>query len=189
MLLLVLAYGHVVGVVDEDVHCHEGGVGEEAGVNAGVVALVADDFLFDFIAVGVDAESLARLVFEGCRAHKFADAYMHVHEQVHLRNLRYVALHIKDVLFRVETCGKVFRKYLLHAFVEGLRVRVGGQGVEVGDEIAAVEVVLHPDEFLESAIIVAEMEVAGGADTAQHHFLASVGAEIAILFCCRSCLF
>ena len=47
--------------------------------------------------------ALAGLVLERGGAHEFADSGMHVHQQIHLGNLRDIALHIDDVFLRVET--------------------------------------------------------------------------------------
>ena len=52
-----------------------------------------------------------------------------------------------------------------------LGVRVRGQGMEVGNEEAAVIVVLHSHEFTQSSIIVAQMKISGRTDSTEHHFL------------------
>ena len=178
MLFLVLAYRHEVGVVDEYVDGHQRGVGEQSGVDALAGGLVAHDVALDvvFLALllGGDAEGLAGLVLERCRAHEFADAGVHVHQQVHLGNLRHVALHIYYIALRVEAGGYVFGQDLLHVLVEHLRVGMGGEGVEVGDDEAAVVVVLHAHELIQSAEVVAQVQIAGGADAAEHYFLLAI---------------
>ncbi len=63
MLLLVLAYGHLVGLLDEDVNSHECGIGEQTGVDT-LVGVGSDYLLLDVLAVVGDAELLAGLVFE-----------------------------------------------------------------------------------------------------------------------------
>ena len=88
MLFLILAYGHFGRFLDKDVHGHQGGVGEQAGIDP-FVALGAYDLMFDFIVLRsfgstFDAESLAGLVLERGCAHEFSDAYVHVQKYIHL---------------------------------------------------------------------------------------------------------
>ena len=154
VLFLVLAYGHEVGVVDQDVHGHQGGVGQQTGVDT-LVGLIAYDFLFYLVALGMDAQGLARLVLERGGAHQLADAHVHVHQQIHLRNLGHVALDVDGVLVGVEAGGQVFRQDVLHVLVQHLRVGMRGEGVEVGHEVTAVVVVLHAHEVAQGAVIVA----------------------------------
>ena len=162
-------------MVDEDVDGHKRRVGEEAGVDA-LVGLVADDVFLDLVGIGVDAESLAGLVFERGGAHELTDADVHVHQQIHLRDLGDVALHVDHVLVGIESGGEIFGQDVFHVLVEHLGVGMSGERVEVGHEITAIVVVLHAHEFIEGTVIVAQMEVARGADAAEHYlFLAVAG--------------
>lgn len=165
MLFLVLAYGYFMGFLDEDVDGHEGGVGEEAGVYA-LVGVVADDLFFDVLAVvvGLDAELLAGFVLEGGCAHEFADADVHVEQEIHFRDFGYVALDEDCSLFGVNACGEVFCEDVFDILVKCVGFGIGCEGVEVSDEEEAVVVVLHFHEFAECAVVVAEVEVACGTD-------------------------
>ena len=59
------------------------------------------------ISLSISSESevipsaLRALSLKGGGAHEFADSGMHVHQQIHLGNLRDIALHIDDVFLRV----------------------------------------------------------------------------------------
>ncbi len=116
MLLLVLAHGNEVCMVDKNVDGHQRRIREESGVYLSV-GLVAAYLPFNLVGVGGDSERLAGLVLEGGGAHEFADSGMHVHQQIHLGNLRDIALHIDDVFLRVETGSEIFGKDLLHVLM------------------------------------------------------------------------
>ncbi len=54
--------------------------------------------------------------------------------------------------------------------MQHFRVGMSGESVQVGDKEAAVIVILHSYEFAQGAVIVAQMQIAGGADAAKHTF-------------------
>ncbi len=170
MLLLVFAHGDEIGLMDEDIHSHKSGISEEAGVHA-LVGLVAYYLLLDLVAVAVDSEGLARLVLEGSGAHQLPYPDVHVHQKIHLGNLRYVALHVNIVFLRIKTGGEVLGEDVLYILVEHLRVGMSGERMQVCHEITAVIVVLHLDKLAEGTEIVAEMKIASGTYAAEHHFL------------------
>lgn len=164
MLLLVFAYRHFRGLLYEDVDSHKSRIGQQAGVDA-LVGLIADNFRFDILVGSVfrDSELLARLVLERGRAHKLADADMHVHKQIKLRNLGNIALDKDCGFFRIDTGGEILGNDIMDIAVEHLRVGMRCQSVEVGDEEQTVEVVLHPDEFTQGAEVITKMKVSGCA--------------------------
>lgn len=47
---------------------------------------------------------------------------------------------------------------------------MGGEGVKVGHKEVAVVVVLNLHEFAEGAIVISEVEIACGANAAEHYF-------------------
>ena len=83
MLLLVFSDRHKIGLVNENVYGHEGGISKEAGVDT-LVGLIPYYLFFNLIAVGCDSQCLAGLVFERSGAHQLADAHMHVQKKIHL---------------------------------------------------------------------------------------------------------
>ncbi len=171
VLFLVFAYGHLVGLLYQNVDGHEGGIGEQAGVDA-LVGVRADDLLLDIVvsAGGSESELLAGLVFERGCAQEFADAHVHVEQEIHFRDFGHVALHEDSRLFGVDAGGEIFGKDILYVLMQRVGVRIGGQGVEVGDEEQAIIVVLHFDELAQSSVIVSEMKVSGGAYAGENHF-------------------
>ena len=93
---------------------------------------------------------------------------MHVEQQIHLRDLGHIALHVEGALVGIESGGKILGEYVLHALVQLARIGIGGQRMKVGYEETAIIVILHSQEFAEGAEVVAQMKVAGGADSAHH---------------------
>ena len=147
VLQLVLAHGHIVRLVLQDVGCHEHGVGEQAGVDV----------------VGV----LACLVLEGDGLLQLAQIGMHIEQGVELAGLRHVALHIDHALLRVHAGSQIFGQDAADIGIEGRRVGSGGQRVIIGYEITAIVVVLHFDKVAKGTIVVSEVQVPGGADATQ----------------------
>ena len=174
MLKLVFADGHFGGLLNENVDGHECRVGKEAGVDA-TVCLYAANLFFDFVIVvrgGRESESLAGFVLERGRAHELADADVHVEQEIHFGDFGDVALDEYCSLLGVDACGEIFGENFLNIGVQLLRVRVCSERVEVGNEETTVEVVLNFDEFAQSAVLVAQMEVACRADATQDYFFA-----------------
>ena len=127
MLLLILAHGHLVGAVYEDVGSHQNGVGEKPCVDV----------------VGLSAH----LLLEGAYALKFTYIHIHREQQTQLANLRQVALYIKGGLFGVETRCQVVNQHVLHIRAQVGRLGMCGEGVIVGNEKIAVVFLLHFDEI------------------------------------------
>ncbi len=175
MLQLVLAYGHFCGFLYENVHCHEGGVCEQACVDA-LVGFGTYNLVFEvFVVFGITggsayAECLAGFVFERGCTHKFAYSYVHVQQQVHFADFRNVALHEYCRFVGVESGCEIFSQNVFYVGVQLLWFGVGGEGMQVGDEEVAVVVVLYAYEFAERTVVVAQVQVACGADAAYHYF-------------------
>ncbi len=77
MLFLILAHRHFMRFLNEYVHSHECGIGQQPGINT-LIGLTAYYLSFYVLAVGVYAESLAGFVLERCGTHELSDAYVHV---------------------------------------------------------------------------------------------------------------
>ena len=172
MLQLVLAHGHPAGLLGQDVDGHQRGIGEQAGVDT-LVGGGPDNLLLEGLLRVVlrclDTQGFAGLVLERGRAHELADADVHVHQQVQLAQLGDIALHKDGGLFGVDAGGEVLRQDAADALVQGVRVGAGGQRVQVGDEETAVIVVLKLDKLAQGAVIVAQVQVAGGAYARQYY--------------------
>ena len=156
MLFLVFSHGNLVGFLYEDVNGHQCRIGEKACVHA-LVGIGAYYLFLYVVTVALNAKGLTRLVLERGGAHQFADAHVHVKQQIQFRNLRHVALDENGGFLGVEACGQIFRKYILHVCVELFGVRVRGQGVEVGHEkhVVVSGIVLHSHEVAQCAVIIA----------------------------------
>ena len=165
VLLLILADGHLDGAVDEDVGGHEGGIGQETGVD--VVGLLAD-----FLLEGGDTLELA-------------EVGVHVEVEVKLKHLVNVALDIDGGFVGVEAAGEVFGEDGADAAPDVDGARVGGQGVPVGNKEEAAILVLHAQEALDGSEIVAQLQIARGADTAHDglQFLFFSHSIIGLLMC------
>ena len=129
--------------MDDDVGGHEGGVGQQAGVD--VVGLAA------------------HLVLEGGNAFELAEVGVHVEEQVELGGLRQVTLQVEGGLLGVDAAGQVLRHDAAGIGIDAARGGMGGERVVVRYEEEAVILLLHGDEIAQRAEIVAEVEVARGA--------------------------
>ena len=172
MLFLVLAHRHEVGALDQDVHSHQGGVGQQAGVHALVGAGADDFFSHVFIIIALvgsgDAEGLAGLVLEGCGAHQLANAHVHVEQEVHLAHLGNITLYKDGRFLGIKSCGQVFGQDVAHVGVQFLGVRIGGEGMQVGNEVVAVVIafVLHLHKITQCAQVVAQVQLPRGAYSA-----------------------
>ena len=121
MLLLILAHGHQIGLVQQDIRRHQGGIGEQAAV--------------DVVRV------FGRLVLELGHAAQLAEHGVAVQHPAQLRMLVNMALDEQGVLFRVKAAGDVLCQLLQRPSAQVSRILTHGDGVEVCHEIEAVIVV------------------------------------------------
>ena len=154
MLLLVLAHGDEVRLIQQDVRRHEGGVGEEAAV----------------YIVGV----FRALVLELGHAAQLPEHGVAVEDPAELGMLVHMALQEEGVLLRVEAAGDVLGQLRGGAAAQLLRVLPHGQGVQVGHEVKAVELLGQLRPVFHRAQVVAQVQVAGGLDAGEHDFLLDV---------------
>ena len=137
VLALVVTDGHAGGVVDEDVRGHEDGIGEEPDV--GVVPL-------------------GRLVLELRHPGGLAEGRLAGEDPHELGVLTDVALAEDRRALRVHSPGDELRGGHPGTPGDGLRVGRHREGVEVGDEVVRVEVLLQPDPVDERPEVVAEVQ-------------------------------
>ncbi len=95
---------------------------------------------------------------------------MHVEQQIHLGYFWHIALDEYIGLVGVYAGGEILGQDVAHVLVQGLGVGIGGECVEVGYEEEAVVVILHLDKLAESAVVVAQVQIAGGTDAREHDF-------------------
>ena len=144
MLLLILADGDVVGLIQQNIRRHEGRIGEEAAV----------------YIVGV----LCAFVFELGHAAQLAEHGVAVEDPAQLRVLMHVALEEEHVLLRIKPAGDILRELGGGAAAQLGRILAHGERVQVGHEIEAVKLVRKSSPVSYGAEVVAEVQVAGRLD-------------------------
>ena len=145
MLLLVLAYGDLIGAMHQNVRSHEYRIAEQAGIH--VLRL------------------LANLVLERGGTLQLAHIGVHAQQERQFGYLRHVALNIYRSDIGVETCRQVLRQHVFHVFVQNRRVRMRGQRVVVGNKKEAACLVLHHYEILQRSEVIDKMQLAGRANS------------------------
>ena len=162
VLDLVLAHGHDVGVEHQDVGGHEDGVGVEAHGDAFVRVLAAVVLvLLDRGLVGVGP------VHEALGRHAGQDPGQ-------LRDLRDVGLAVEGALVRVQAQGQPGGGHFEPGLVDALGLLAFDQGVEVGQEVVGVDVLVAAglDARADGPDVIAQVWRAGGGDSGQDgHFL------------------
>ena len=150
VLLLVVADGDEVGLVEQDVGRHARGVSEQAAV----------------YVVGV----LGALVLELRHAAELAEHGVAVEHPAELRVAGVVALHKERDLVGVEAAGDVLRKLLHSAAAQVGGHLAHGYGVHVHDAVIGVVVVDHVHPVPDGAHVGAERQITGGLDAGEHGF-------------------
>ena len=159
VLFLVLAHRHIVTVLDKNIDRHECGVCEQTGIHP-LVGVVAYNLVLDiFIAIGLDAQLLASLILERGGTHQLTDTHVHIHQQIHLRDFRHIALYKKGRFLGVESGSQIFTKDVAHILVQHLGIGVSREGMPIGyKEIAVVLILLlHFYKITQSTIIISQM--------------------------------
>ena len=150
MLLLVLAHRHQVGLVEHDIRRHQGGIGEQTGVDV----------------VGV----AGGLVLELGHAGQLAEHGVAVEHPGQLRVGGHMGLDEEDGLLRVDAAGHQLGKELNGLAAEGGGVLTDGDGVLIHHAVDAVVLILHGHPVAQRTQIVAQMEGAAGLDAAENDF-------------------
>ena len=107
------------------------------------------------------------LVLEGGCTFQLALVGDHVQKHIQLAHFRNVALHEYRDFLRIQTGSQILGQDGLDIRMEIIRMGMCGERMQVRYEIEAVVVVLYLYE-VERSEVVAEVKVAGGADTAQY---------------------
>jgi len=149
VLPLVVANGHLVGVVEQNVGGLKGGVCEQAS---------RDEF----------GLSLGRLVLELCHAAQFAERHRALHDPTELAVGGDMALHENRRHIGVQTDGKKHRRKLQSIHADDARFFGDGQRMQVDDAVKNVGFVLSFDPVSQGTQIVAEMNLAGGLNARQN---------------------
>ena len=144
MLFLVLAYGHQVGVIHQDVGSHQHGVGEQ-GVAGG-------ESLGDFIFVGMAAFQQAHRTDGAEYPGQFID-------------FRHSGLAEKDAFFGIQAHGQKVRSEVAAVFPQRVCVVNGAHGVVVRQEVERFPAFLHADSRFHGSEVVADMQLAAGLKT------------------------
>ena len=150
MLLLILAHGHEVGLVEQDIGGHEGGVGKEAGIDI----------------VGV----LGGFVLKLGHAGELAEHGVAVQHPCKLAVGRHMGLDKEDALLRVKTAGNIVGQEHQGAAAQLRRVLTDGDGVLVGQEEVTVKLLNHIGPMAQRPQIVAQMQIAAGLNAGDHDF-------------------
>ena len=147
MLALILPHGDDIGLIEQDVGGHEGGIGKEAGVDV----------------VGV----LGGLVLELGHAAKLAEHGIAVEDPGQLRVGGHHGLDKEDAPVGVNAAGDELGKQLHRAAAQSGRILPQGDGVLIHYTVDAVILILIGRPVPECPHIVAQMDVAAGLDAAE----------------------
>ena len=152
MLLLILAHGDIVGLIEQDIRRHQRRIGEETAV--------------DVLAV------LGRLVLKLRHARELAEHRIAVQHPPKLCVLRHVGLDKERVLLGIEAAGNVLRELLERAATQRRRILTHGDRVHIGHEVVVVKFLVALRPVLDRAEVGPEGQIAAGLNAGQHHFLA-----------------
>jgi hypothetical protein len=149
VLDLVLAHGHEVRVVREDVGRHEDRVGEQAHVGL---------------------EPLGELVLVAVGAFEQPHARHAGQEPRQLADLLHVALAEEDGALGVEAQRQVGQRHVAHGLAQLLGLARRSQRVVVRDEVVPAQpgALLQGDVLPDGAEVVAEVRSAAGLDAGEH---------------------
>ncbi len=148
MLFLIRADGNHIRLVKQNVARHQHRVSEEAGVD---IVRVAGGFIFELR----HSSELAELGDVG-------------HDPRELGVGIDLALDEEQTLFRIDPAGKEQREGVPSLFAQLRRLLIDGQGMKVGDEIRAVELVLHASPIADGADVIAQCENSGRLNAAEN---------------------
>ena len=141
MLFLVLAYGHQVGVIHQDVRGHQHGIGKE-GVAGGKA-------FGDLVLVGVTALQQSYGAYGAEYPGQFID-------------FRHGRLAEEDAFFRVQPHRQEVRRQIFAVFAQGVRVVYGAHGVVIRQKVVGFSAVLHADGRFHGSEVVADVQFAAG---------------------------
>ena len=148
MLDLVLADGHDVGVIDQDVGRHEHRIGEQPGVGA---------------------EPAGLLVLVGNAAFQQAHGRAAEQDPAELGHLGHVRLQEQRGPIRIEPQGQQIERRVERVAPQLRGIADRCQGMQVGDEVEGrFGLILQVDVLADRAEVVAPMETPGGLDAGKN---------------------
>ena len=150
MLGLILPHGHEVGIVDEDVRCHQHGVGEQTAVDV----------------VGV----LGTLILELGHARQLTKLRVAGQHPGKLGVRGHVALYKQNMLLRVDAYGQQQGGQLTCAAAQVCGHLAHGQAVQVGHHVQAVVIGLQEGPVAHRTDVVAQSRRAGGLNARKNAF-------------------
>ena len=150
MLLLILAHGHIVRLVEQDVSGHQAGVGEQTCVDV----------------VGV----LGALVLELGHPGQLPEHGVAAEHPAQLGVLGDMALDEQGVLFRIQAAGNVLRQLLHGAPAQVSGSLTHGDGVQIRHKIVTVKGFRPFRPILDGTQVRAEGQITAGLDTGKHDF-------------------
>ena len=160
MLLLIMAYGNHLRLIEKDVSRHKSGVGEKACV----------------YVVGI----LAALVLELSHTGELAEHGVAVKYPAKLGVAGNVALNEENVLFGVKSCGDVERKGLVCSAAKLCGVLANGDSVLVNDAVVAAILLGELLEVLEGAEIVTYSKLTGGLNSGKYDFFIFIHCDTSL---------
>lgn len=138
---------HHIAVVDQDVGGHQDGIGEQAGIGG--------ESLGDLVLVGVTLLQQAHLRDRHQQPRQLGD-FGHVRLAEQRRPLR------------IESQSQQVNRRILRKPAQRLRIANGRQGVQIGDEVERLIVVLQVDVLLDRTEVIAPVESTCGLDTGEN---------------------
>ena len=163
VLLLVVANGNQVGLVQQDIRSHQCRIGKQTAV--------------DILGM------LGRLVLELSHTAQLAEHGIAVQNPAQLSVLVNVGLDEEGVLLRVQAAGDVLGQLLQSAAAQVGRVLTDGDGVQVRHKVEAVIFIGTLSPVLHSAEVRTQGHITGRLDAGKHSFLGSCLFHIEYLFC------
>ena len=148
VLLLVVAHRHQVGLVQQDIGGHQGGVSKQAAV--------------DVLSV------LGGLILELGHAAQLAEHGVAVQDPAQLRVLVDVALDEQGVLLGVQAAGDILGQLFQGPAAQVGRGLADGDGVHIRHEVETVIIIRTGAPVLDGAQVVAQVQIAGGLDAGEH---------------------
>ena len=152
MLLLILPDRHEIGLVKQDVSRHQHRIGEQAGV--------------DIVAVG------GGFVLELSHPRQLAEHRIAVEHPRQLGMCGNMALHEKDIVFIVQSAGKIHRQQLARATSQLSRNLTHGDRMQVDHAENTIVFLLQRYPIAQRAEIIADRDLTGRLHAGKDDFFA-----------------
>ncbi len=117
---------------------------------------------------GADDLRALRLVLELRHPAQLTQWRDRIEQPLELRVFRHRRLHEQDAILRIESGSEEADRHVEHALLQRLRLIRDRYGVQVHDRVDALVPFGQFDPVLDRAQVVAQMQIAGGLNTAEH---------------------